>query len=131
MKKFFGKPIAFIVMFLICIVSIYCAGPSFDETSVNVHAGKSADVAIDKMEVSGFDYVVNTNKTEEYSANRMLENSTRLQFLEVLFVLSSIMAIVCVILCQKQHEIVQSVTWLIYYIHNVDGKKEQEAFLTM
>ena len=83
------------------------------------------------MEVSGFDYVVNTNKTEEYSANRMLENSTRLQFLAVLFVLSSIMAIVCVILCQKQYEIVQSVTWLIYYIHNVDGKKEQEAFLTM
>ena len=131
MKKFYGKPIAFIVMFLICIVIIYCAGYSFDESSVNVHAGKSAEVAIDKMEVSGFDYVVNTNKTEEYSANRMLENSTRLQFLAVLFVLSSIMAIVCVILCQKQHEIVQSVKWLIYYIHNVDGKKEQEAFLTM
>lgn len=120
------KWIASILVILMGIVWVY-ADSSFDTIRISTDDEKAVEHTITKAAGRILDCVINVRKETGSFANRLCKKNSRILFTVKIFVLSSLMTAFCIYLSLFGNIIIRLGIRLLYYIHNTDGKKEQNT----
>ena len=123
--------IAFILIILMCTVSVYCAGSSLENFKINSEneTENKVEMTITDIVRSELDYAANVRKTDAPDAGRLCNRGNRFLFADIRIILSAMMSGICIFLFIFKNETVKSGIRLVCHIQNKDGKKEQRAIL--